>query len=488
MHPTPAPQTHPRALVARPLWLAALGLALACQGEPKTNAPVQAAAQTPEAKAPAAPAAPTVEPKKAAPGELAWYEDDPAGALAEAKATKRPVLVDLWAPWCHTCISMKSYILKPKHLGELADKFVFLSVNTERPESADFLKQYPVEVWPTFYVVSPNSGVSVGRWLGAASPEQLRGFLQDGSKAVEQAQKGELPPNDPLLKVFEADELAMRKDYANAAKQYADALSAAPADWSRRSATRVSQITALYRQKDFGACIDLGQTAMNETGNTANATDFVAFALNCAESLPPEDARVKPFRQAAETLLAKLAADEGAPLSVDDRADALRNLWDVREALGDKAGAKTAAQDRLKVLEAGSKGEPDAYALAYDWALAETYLYLERPDDALALLQQREKALPKDYNPPHYLARTFHKLQREDEALQAVERALGLAYGPRKAGLMTLKADILEAQKNTSALKAALEEQVSLYKALPAPQQQAERLATVEARLAKLLK
>src|SRR5689334_21029263 len=39
-------------------------------------------------------------------GPLAWIEDDYPAALACARAKKVPLVLDLWAPWCHTCLSM----------------------------------------------------------------------------------------------------------------------------------------------------------------------------------------------------------------------------------------------------------------------------------------------------------------------------------------------------------------------------------------------
>src|SRR5688500_15104979 len=90
-----------------------------------------------------APAAEPVQPEAtlAAPAKLAepelihgiaWFEDAPDAARARALREHKPVLVDLWAPWCHTCLSMKNFVLTREHLGELADQYVFLSVNTER--------------------------------------------------------------------------------------------------------------------------------------------------------------------------------------------------------------------------------------------------------------------------------------------------------------------------------------------------------------------
>src|SRR5580658_3442818 len=85
----------------------------------------------------------------AAPAGLAFIEDDYPRALALAKSTGKPLFIDAWAPWCHTCLSMRSYVFTDERLRPLADQFIWLAVDTEKPESAPFLAHYPMQSWPT---------------------------------------------------------------------------------------------------------------------------------------------------------------------------------------------------------------------------------------------------------------------------------------------------------------------------------------------------
>src|SRR5688572_30444930 len=110
---------------------------------------------------------------------LPWYEDAPAAALAAARAQGKLVLVDLWAPWCHTCLSMQDFVLTAENLPRIAERFVLLAVDTERESNAAFLEALPVGVWPTFYVVDADKKL-LGRWLGAASAAQFVRFLAEG--------------------------------------------------------------------------------------------------------------------------------------------------------------------------------------------------------------------------------------------------------------------------------------------------------------------
>jgi len=108
---------------------------------------------------------------------------------------------------------------------------------------------------------------------------------------------------------------------------------------------------------------------------------------------------------------------------------------------------------------------------------------LGRAEEALALARQRERELPDNYNPPHYRAKSLKALGRWQEGLDALERALSLAYGPRRIGLLTLKADLLLSLNRTSDASAVLNEQLAAYRALPTGQRQPAAEARVEQRL-----
>jgi tetratricopeptide (TPR) repeat protein len=111
-------------------------------------------------------------------------------------------------------------------------------------------------------------------------------------------------------------------------------------------------------------------------------------------------------------------------------------------------------------------------------------MQLGRSEQALALLTARERALPDDYNPPHYLARVYRDLKRFDEGLAAVERALEKLEGPRRAGILGVKVDLLSGLDRRDEARLALEAQLAAYRALPEGQKQPSREASVAARLA----
>lgn len=420
-----------------------------------------AAAPAPMADVPAAPPASTSR----------WLEDAPDAAFAEARRSNKLVLADLWAPWCHTCLSMQAEVLRPEKVPELA-AVVLLSIDTERAGNEAFLARYPVGVWPTFYLLDGKTGEVRGRWLGAATPAELSSWLKD-------SQGGGSQP-DQLLR--EADALVAQRDLTGAEERYRAALAAAPASWPRRAAVSVSLLSVLSKQKKDAACLELARQVLPTLPASVSAVDFAATGLGCAERTGPGEA-TSELRALAERSLSRDCNTAAPGAAVDDQADACGNLRRVREALGDEVGARSAAEQALQVIAKGSAGAaPDKQAI-YDWERTASLLFLGRPAEAEAQLLEREKQLPESYNPPHYLARLYRDTKRWAEGLAAIERALTKAYGPRRVGFLGVKADLLKGAGRLEEARAVLEQQLAGYRALPAGQRQPDAEAAVQKKL-----
>jgi tetratricopeptide (TPR) repeat protein len=213
--------------------------------------------------------------------------------------------------------------------------------------------------------------------------------------------------------------------------------------------------------------------------------DLSVHAANCAASAGD----IPEARALLSTALARmeaLAGDRKAALSVDDRSDLYANLADALDELKRHDEAVAAMRKRITLLESAASTAPDvATAATFDAHRAESYLYLGEPAKAEALLAAREKQMPWDYNPPARLARVLLEQKRAPEAEAAVNRALALMpQGPRKVGILGLKARILEAQGKDRA--PVLQEQLSLLRTLPITQRDPETEQKVEAELKAL--
>ncbi|MCE9579466.1 MAG: thioredoxin family protein [Deltaproteobacteria bacterium] len=419
-------------------------------------------------------------------GPLTWREDDFAGAQACARQRGVPLVVDMWAPWCHTCLSMSQYVLTDPAFAPFADRFVFVGIDTDRETNADVVAKLPINNWPTYFVLSPDDGAVQARFVGSATVPQFRDFLAQGEAGFLDAKAGGLAADDPLRLVRDGDRAVIAKDLVAADAAYTAALAKAPADWARRPDVLVALIGVKYKRSDLVGCVDLGLSAMDQTGKAASVADFLVWATSCAEERAKDDpAKAKALREHAVARLASLVDDATAPLSVDDRSDAMANLRELHEVLGDKARAHAVAERQRALLDdAAAKAPSPMAASTYNWPRAEVYVYLERPLDLVPVLEQSAKDLPTEYDPLYRLSWVQLKAGKLDDAKASAAKAAALAYGPRKAKILALAGDIAKAQNDKDGERAARAAVVALYQGLPAGQVTPDAIEKAKAALA----
>jgi hypothetical protein len=421
-------------------------------------------------------------------GDLRWYTDDYQAAAACAKATGRPLFIDLWAPWCHTCLSMKSYVFPDPGLSTMADRFVWLAVDTDVELNASLLTKFPPEVWPTFFVVDAEDESIQARYLGSASVTQLREFLKEAELAYVGARSGGLAADDPIRLVREGHQAEAAGDLPAASKAYGAALAGAPTRWPRRPDVLVSRIRVLASMEDWPTCAALGAGAADQTGNTSSASDFAYFALECAARLT-DAAQKKSLYTLFEDRLERLAGDESAPLSVDDRADAFRILRGAREELGDQAGARAAAEAGRALLDRAAAEAPNPLAAStHNYLRVDVYMWLGLGKELVPILEKSAADLPREYDPAYRLASVYLGLDDSARALHWAEKALALSYGPRKARMQQMIAEIHKSRGDKPAELAARRAVVKLYEELPEGQQQPVQLERARQALAELEK
>lgn len=453
---------------------------VACGGGAST--PERAAARSSEAKPEVAPkleAPPPAAPEVCAAaerhgGDLHWFDDDYAGALACARAKGVPLVLDLWAPWCHTCLSMQAYVLTDPRLADADRRFVFAALDTDREANAPVVARFPPQAWPTFFVVSSVDESIATRFVGAATVEQFQQFLADGERAARAVDDDALPAHEAAAR--RGDRGAARKQWAEAAEAYGVALAQAPADWVRGPDVMVSLIAARVRGESWDRCAEVVDTYLGKTGSSASATDFSVHTLACAAA-QTDAARTAALREAVVQRLAALVDDAAAPLSIDDRADAMSVLRNALDALGRKDEARTIATRQRKLLDDAVAHTSDPReTMMYNWPRAEVYAYLGVPLELVAALERNARELPDEYDPPYRLAWLLLQAGKPDDARAWAETAAAKAYGPRKARAQGLLADVAHARGDVEAERAARAAVVATLESLPVEARNPEAL------------
>ena len=153
------------------------------------------------------------EAKKATPQVLPFIENDYATARSLAKKQGKLLFVDAWADWCHTCLSMKHFVLTDPLLAPLGSELVYLAIDTEQPSNQAFLQRFPITSLPTILVLDAQEQV-MARWTGAMTAKELSVRLHE----LLTQQHAQVP------KLTEADRLAAQGNSQAAAQRYEEAL------------------------------------------------------------------------------------------------------------------------------------------------------------------------------------------------------------------------------------------------------------------------
>jgi tetratricopeptide (TPR) repeat protein len=420
---------------------------------------------------------------------ITWIHDDYSAALAKAKRESKPLVIDMWAAWCHTCLAMQQGVLRDRGLSDISGRFVWLALDTEKKSAAEAMSKFPVRVWPTFFVVSSSDESVQATQLGSTSLSSYRDFLLRGEKghlAVLEA-GGALDESSPLYFLRQGDQAWSQGDYPKAAAGYGKAVEVAAPDWPRRVETLNAQISALDRADDKSECAKLGQRGLEEVagGHSAATTDFIYYANDCADLLP--EAERPALRKRSLEILDALLADPDAALSTDDRSDALDNSRRIALALGDKERAHAYAIKMRDLLDAAVAAAKTPHEeMTYVLHEVRVHAFLGEGEKILPWVEELEKKLPNEYDPAYRKGWLLNEMGRYDDALEAAERALSLIDGQRKGIILRLVADIRHRQGKRDEERKALAAVVEHYESLPKGQVTAKKIDKARKALAAL--
>lgn len=374
---------------------------------------------------------------------------------------------------------MKANVYTDKSLERYAGRFVWLSLNTEAPESAAFLKRYPIPALPTLIVLDPKDDV-VLRYVGGANVTQIRSMLDD----AEQKHRSRLTATaDKLL--TEADRLASDGQHAAAAKAYESAIASAPGRWKRFGRATESLLFSLSLASDHERCATRALALYPRVKGSISSANVAATGLSCAVSLDKTHAKRPAFLTALEKATREVFDNRKLDLSGDDRSGLYIALIEARDAAGDEEGTLALQAQWAAFLESVAASSKTAEQRAvYDSHRVSAYLDLSTPEKAIPMLEQSERDFPEDYNPPARLALIYNAMKEYDKALAASDRALARVYGPRKLSVMSVRADIYTAKGDPKAARETIAQAIEYAKALPEGQRSERRIAAMEKRLA----
>jgi tetratricopeptide (TPR) repeat protein len=373
---------------------------------------------------------------------------------------------------------MRAYVFTDKSLERYAGQFVWLSIDTEDAKNTAFLKAHPISVWPTLLILDPKDKV-VFRYAGGGTVPQIRKLLDDGQHAF----RGSHSKADTLL--VRADALAGEGKQAEAAKAFDEAIAAAPKDWPRLGRASESLVFALLQSQNPQGCAERALALYPRVRGTGSAVNVASTGLSCATELDAKSWNRAELTAGLEKATREtLAAADKIRMSADDRSGLYESLVDARDQAKDEASARKLREEWAAFLEreASKAKTPDQRAV-YDSHRLTVYLGLKQPQKAIAMLEQSERDLPKDYNPPARLISAYRAAGRFDDALAASDRALKLAYGPRKIGIYRSRAATYLAKGDKASARKTIEEAIHYAESLPTEQRNDNVVASMKKQL-----
>jgi tetratricopeptide (TPR) repeat protein len=374
---------------------------------------------------------------------------------------------------------MRAYVFTDKSLERYAGRFVWLSIDTENATNAAFLKAHPISVWPTLLILDPKDKV-VFRYAGGGTVPQVRKLLDDGERAARGSQ------SKADMAIVRADALAAQGKPAEAAKALDEAIAAAPKNWPRLGRAAESVVFEYAESRDSQRCAERALALYPRVRGTGSAVNVAAVGLSCASNLDPKTSwnRSELTAGLEKATRETLAAADKIAMSPDDRSGLYESLADARDEAKDATAARALREQWAAFLEgeAAKAKTPDQRAV-FDSHRLTAYLALKQPEKAIAMLEQDERDLPNDYNPPARLISAYKAAGRFDDAIAASDRALKLAYGPRKIGIYRNRASVYAAKGDKASARKTIEEAIQFAESLPAEQQSANVIASMKKQL-----
>ncbi len=206
--------------------------------------------------------------------------------------------------------------------------------------------------------------------------------------------------------------------------------------------------------------------------------------LDCALGLGKDEAGRAAAIAEMEAATRRTVADPRLGAAADDVSSSYLSLVQARKDAADAAGARRDAEAWASFLEAQAAAAktPEQRAV-FDSHRMSAYLELQEPARAIPMLEESERELPDDYNPPARLAVVYLATKNPDAALAASNRALPKVVGPRRVRVLQTRSDVFAAKGDAAASREALEQALACAESLPAGQRSEGQIAALKKKL-----
>jgi thioredoxin-like negative regulator of GroEL len=371
-------------------------------------------------------------------------------AIAQAKKTHTPVLLDFGAPWCYSCYFMATHVLNGPEWTTLEAKTVVAEVDADSPDGAAWMKKLEIKALPA-YVVLDENGAELGRILAEQPRAKFYPMVDkilagastlDGFK--HKAHDGSLEAVATVLGAYQA------RDAGKDGLAWYAALPSGVRARAGKDATitlwrdRLALAQARQAKDDAGA-IAAAQRVL--AGDIGCDRPYVVDELLAASEKRPKAARaalLKPQRAALDKMLVN-DVFIASPTCADQRSTAIAAA-DLDAAIGDSAAEKTVLDNAIADARARLGSD-----YGKDRNLADNlrvYLVRAKRDAELdALYPQLIAAYPGDYVYTYRYGRSLLERDRAAEALPWLEKAADKAYGENRLTVATYRVKALKALK-----------------------------------------
>jgi thioredoxin-like negative regulator of GroEL len=266
--------------------------------------------------------------KSEAPQGVQWIHSVDA-ALADAKSTGRPILLDMYTDWCEWCHALDDTTYVDSAFIAYSRKFTMARVNAE-VDTVNAAK-YSVKSYPTVLILHPD-GTEIDRVVGYSRAPEFIAEIEDylaGKNTIaaleaEAAARG----TDPAVVARLADKYFGHGLYEQARTQYLKLAELDPKNTTGQVDDGLYSVARMYRKdKDYANArkyakiiidryptSDMYRPALLEFAGAWRRQGELATArglyLDYAKRFP-DDGDAPFAREQADTLAAKLAAMKG---------------------------------------------------------------------------------------------------------------------------------------------------------------------------------